>query len=37
MNNCLKSKRVILREIEEGDWIAVHKYASQEIVSKYQP
>ncbi|ASN05390.1 GNAT family N-acetyltransferase [Virgibacillus necropolis] len=33
----LKSERVILREIEEKDWIDVHKYGSQERVCQYQP
>ncbi|WP_059103137.1 GNAT family N-acetyltransferase [Shouchella shacheensis] len=33
----LESERVILREMEEKDWIDVHKYASQERVCEYQP
>ncbi|MGM9985646.1 MAG: GNAT family N-acetyltransferase [Bacillaceae bacterium] len=33
----IESKRIILREIDEGDWIDVHNYASQEIVCQYQP
>jgi RimJ/RimL family protein N-acetyltransferase len=33
----LVSKRVILREIEEKDWVDVHKYASNEIVCQFQP
>jgi [ribosomal protein S5]-alanine N-acetyltransferase len=33
----LTGKRIMLREFEEEDWKAVHKYASQEIVSQYQP
>jgi len=33
----LNTKRVILREIEESDWIDVHKYASQKEVCQYQP
>ncbi|OOE12799.1 GNAT family N-acetyltransferase [Fictibacillus arsenicus] len=33
----LAGKRIMLREFEEEDWKAVHKYASQEIVSQYQP
>ncbi|MGN7388077.1 GNAT family N-acetyltransferase [Sporosarcina sp. SAFN-015] len=37
MINYLKSERVILREMEEIDWIDVHKYASQENVCQYQP
>lgn len=37
MINNLKSERVILREMEEKDWIDVHKYASQEKVCQYQP
>ena len=28
----LKSERVIMREIEEKDWVDVHKYASQQLV-----
>ncbi|MFC5602312.1 GNAT family N-acetyltransferase [Sporosarcina koreensis] len=27
----------MLREMEENDWIDVHKYASQEMVCRYQP
>lgn len=37
MINILQSERVRLREMVENDWIGVHKYASQEIVCKYQP
>lgn len=33
----LFSKRILLREFEEEDWRAVHKYASQKIVSQYHP
>lgn len=33
----MKSERIYLREIETGDWIDVHAYASQEIVCQYQP
>ena len=33
----LKSERVIMREIEEKDWVDVHKYASQQLVCQYQP
>ncbi|MGE7916079.1 GNAT family N-acetyltransferase [Lysinibacillus xylanilyticus] len=33
----LKGRRVILREMEEKDWIDVHTYASQPIVCQYQP
>ena len=37
MISILKSERVNLREMEEKDWVDVHKYASQEIVCQYQP
>jgi len=37
MVDYLKSERVIMREIEEKDWIDVHKYASQQLVCQYQP
>lgn len=37
MLNTLTSERLVLREIEDKDWVDVHKYASQEIVCKYQP
>ena len=33
----LKGTRVILREMEENDWLDVHTYASQAIVCQYQP
>jgi [ribosomal protein S5]-alanine N-acetyltransferase len=33
----LISERVILREIEDKDWVDVHRYASKEIVCQYQP
>lgn len=33
----LESKRLYLREFKEDDWSDVHKYASQEQVSKHQP
>ena len=33
----LKSERVIMQEIEEKDWVDVHKYASQQLVCQYQP
>ncbi|MFJ8065604.1 GNAT family N-acetyltransferase [Psychrobacillus sp. NPDC096426] len=33
----LSNERIVLREIIESDWIDVHKYASQEIVCRYQP
>jgi [ribosomal protein S5]-alanine N-acetyltransferase len=33
----LSGKRIFLREFEEEDWKAVHNYASQKIVSQYQP
>jgi RimJ/RimL family protein N-acetyltransferase len=32
----LAGKKINLREIEAQDWKAVHEYASQKIVSKYQ-
>ncbi|MCG7342564.1 GNAT family N-acetyltransferase [Sporosarcina sp. ACRSL] len=37
MINNLQSERITLREMEEKDWIDVHKYASQEKVCQYQP
>ena len=37
MIGILKSQRVNLREMEEKDWVDVHKYASQEKVCQYQP
>ena len=37
MIDMLKSERVHLREMEEKDWVNVHKYASQEKVCQYQP
>lgn len=37
MFDYLNNERIILREIEEKDWRAVHKYASKQIVSQYQP
>lgn len=37
MVGMLKSKRVLLREMEEEDWVDVHHYASQEEVCRYQP
>ncbi|MBH0172264.1 GNAT family N-acetyltransferase [Fictibacillus sp. 23RED33] len=33
----LHTKRISFREMVAEDWINVHKYASQEIVSQYQP
>jgi len=36
MDNILKSKKIYLREMEEKDWVDVHKYASKEKVCKYQ-
>lgn len=33
----LKTERFFLREFEAADWEAVHVYASQEVVSQYQP
>lgn len=35
-NITLSNERIMLRELVESDWIDVHKYASQEIVSQYQ-
>src|SRR5690625_2632729 len=37
MIGVLKGERVNLREMEEKDWVDVHKYASQEKVCQYQP
>ncbi|TWT27157.1 GNAT family N-acetyltransferase [Planomicrobium sp. CPCC 101110] len=37
MNIELEGGRFYLRELAENDWAAVHDYASQEIVSRYQP
>lgn len=37
MSDYLKGERVIMREIEEKDWVDVHKYASQQLVCRYQP
>ncbi|MBP0725373.1 GNAT family N-acetyltransferase [Bacillus sp. RG28] len=37
MTRNLVSKRVVLREIKEKDWVDVHKYASNEIVCQFQP
>ncbi|WP_456273312.1 GNAT family N-acetyltransferase [Bacillus sp. AK031] len=34
--NTLKNERIYLREFIESDWVGVHNYASQDIVSKYQ-
>lgn len=36
MDTILKGKKIYLREIEQKDWIDVHKYASQEKVCVYQ-
>lgn len=33
----LETERFFLREFMKEDWKAVHRYASQEIVSRYQP
>lgn len=33
----LSNNRLFLREFTDNDWINVHKYASQDIVCKYQP
>lgn len=35
--NCFSNERLLLREFIKGDWIDVHKYASQDIVCQYQP
>ncbi|MDI2586700.1 GNAT family protein [Psychrobacillus sp. NEAU-3TGS] len=37
MSSVLVSSHVFLREMEEKDWMDVHKYASMEAVCKYQP
>jgi ribosomal-protein-alanine N-acetyltransferase len=37
MTITLNSERVSLREVEDKDWIDIHKYASQSIVCQYQP
>ena len=37
MIDVLKGERVNLRDMEEKDWVDVHKYASQEKVCQYQP
>jgi len=37
MNSKLSTDRFYLREFEENDWPAVHRYAGQEQVSRYQP
>ncbi|QFG00046.1 N-acetyltransferase [Psychrobacillus glaciei] len=37
MREVFISERVILREMEEKDWIDVHEYASKEMVCQYQP
>src|SRR5699024_2132243 len=36
MIGVLKGERVNLREMEEKDWVDVHKYASQEKACQYQ-
>jgi len=36
MNKKLESERFYLREFQESDWMDVHEYASQEVVSRYQ-
>ncbi|MED1864882.1 GNAT family protein [Fictibacillus nanhaiensis] len=33
----LKTSRILFREIVAEDWRSIHQYASQEIVSQYQP
>jgi RimJ/RimL family protein N-acetyltransferase len=37
MSTNLTTERIILREMEEKDFVAVHAYASQEKVCQYQP
>ncbi|MGP1908006.1 GNAT family N-acetyltransferase [Metabacillus sp. JX24] len=37
LNIDLSSDRVFLREMNEEDWVDVHRYASQERVSLFQP
>jgi hypothetical protein len=37
MSRDLTNDRVTLREFKKSDWVDVHKYASQEIVCRYQP
>ena len=37
MTSILVSSKVFLREMEEKDWMDVHKYASNVTVCKYQP
>ncbi|KAA0965970.1 GNAT family N-acetyltransferase [Sporosarcina sp. ANT_H38] len=37
MVDYLKGENVIMREMEEKDWIDVHEYASQPAVCRYQP
>lgn len=36
-NFSFENERVILREFTKEDWLGVHRYASQEIVCRYQP
>jgi len=33
----LAGKKMHLREFKEDDWTAVHEYASNELVCRYQP
>ncbi|ANC76137.1 acetyltransferase [Fictibacillus phosphorivorans] len=33
----LNTQRIVFREMVSEDWKAIHRYASQEIVSQYQP
>ncbi|WP_413375831.1 GNAT family N-acetyltransferase [Alkalihalobacillus sp. 1P02AB] len=33
----LSNERLLLRKFKKGDWIDVHKYASQDVVCQYQP
>lgn len=36
-DHMLKTDHILLREMVSEDWKAIHQYASQEIVSQYQP
>ncbi|WP_421378506.1 GNAT family N-acetyltransferase [Bacillus salacetis] len=33
----LRGNRIILRELQEDDWLGIHDYASQEQASRFQP
>lgn len=37
ISNFLESERLVLREFNKEDWMDVHRYASQEIVCRFQP